>query len=119
MAQTTTVTLMPALPAPAGSPISILGEKQQAAAYYIAGRELQTITWSFQNSFNGVVKVQASLATTPGIFDWFDVYTIPVNAATSGPPQAGFYNLLGSYVWLRVNISAWSAGYITLVAASY
>jgi hypothetical protein len=119
MAQTTTVTLMPATAAPGTTTIVKVGDKQKAAGYYTAGRDINTITWSLQNSFSGTVKIQASLATTPGVFDWVDVYTITVSPSNVGPAQSGYYNLQGNYVWLRVNISAWSAGSISSIAASY
>lgn len=119
MAQTTTVTLMPATAAPGTASINKVGDKQQAAGYYIAGRDTNTITWNLQNMFNGTVKIQASLATTPGVFDWFDVYTIPVSPLNVGPAQTGYYNLQGNYVWLRANITNWSAGSISAIAASY
>ena len=119
MAQTTVVTLMPATAAPGAAAVSKIGDKQQAAGYYIAGRDTNTITWNLQNSFSGTVKIQASLATTPGVFDWFDVYTIAVSPSNVGPAQSGYYNLQGNYVWLRVNITAWTAGSITSISVSY
>jgi len=119
MAQSTIVTLMSAQGTPGGTTTARVGDQQPAASYYVAGKNLQTITWSFQNNFNGTVRVQASLATAPGVFDWFNVYTIPVTPLNVGPPQSGFYNLDGNYVWLRVNISAWSQGAINAISASY
>jgi hypothetical protein len=119
MAQTTTVILMPSMAAPGSSAISRVGDKQPAAGYYIAGRNTNTITWSMQNMFNATVKIQASLATTPGVFDWFDVHTITATPSNVGPAQSGYYNLQGNYVWLRVNITNWTAGSIAQIAASY
>jgi hypothetical protein len=119
MAQTTTVQLMSAQPAPGSAAVSKVGDKQPAAGYYIAGRDTNTITWNLQNMFNATVKIQASLATTPGVFDWFDVYTISVTPRNVGPAQSGYYNLQGNYVWLRVNITNWTAGTITAISASY
>jgi hypothetical protein len=119
MAQTTTLTLMPTTPAPGVTAVSKVGDKQQAAGYYVAGRDTNTIIWNLQNSFNATVKIQASLVTNPSGLDWFDVYTITANPSNVGPPQSGYYNLRGNYVWLRVNITNWTAGSITQIVVSY
>lgn len=119
MSQTTTVTLIPQISYAGASPLTIVGERKEAAAYYLANRDLQTITWNLQNTFAGTIKIQASLATNPGIFDWFDVYSLPINTQSSGPPQTGYYNLRGNFVWLRAYVSNWTAGNIQLVSASY
>lgn len=132
MAQGTTVVLLPqtAFPGPPGSQISIDGTKKQAAAYYLANRDLQTISWNLgqvpqpynQQSnpvFIGNIYIQASISTNPtNDSDWFTVYELNV---TPGPQnvQQGYYNLTGNYVWLRAIVRDWTQGAISLVAASY
>ena len=125
MAQTTVVTLIPQTSYIGSNPLSIVGERQQAASYYMANNFLQTIIWNLGNSiggqspvyFAGTIKIQATLATTPGAFDWFDVYTLPISATPTG--QSGYYNLEGNYVWLRAAVTQWTAGSILSIAASY
>ena len=85
MAQTTIVTLMPQTSYSGSNPLSIVGERQQAASYYLANSNLQTIIWNLGNSINGNspvyfvgnITIQASLSSTPGAFDWFDVFGYP------------------------------------------
>jgi hypothetical protein len=132
MAQGTTVVLLPqtAYPGPPGVSISIDGTKQQAAAYILANRDLQTISWNLgqvpqgnnQQSnpvFIGNIYIQASIATDPTLdSDWFTVYQLDVTPGTLNVQQ-GFNNLVGNYVWLRATVRNWTQGAISLVAASY
>lgn len=124
MSQSTVYTLIPSTAHSGSLSLSLTGEKRQAAAYYVAGRDLQTVTWSLGNVtalspvyFVGVIVIQASLATTPGVFDWFNVYTIPVSSTSDG--QSGYYNLSGNYVWLRATVTQWTQGPIGAVSVSY
>jgi len=131
MAQGTTVTLLPqtAYPGPSGSTIAFSGTQQQAAAYYLANRDLQTISWNLgqvpqqqnnsNNTFLGNVDIQASIVTSPATdSDWFTVYSINTTPDANNV-QSGFYNLPGNYVWLRANVYNWTQGSISLVSASY
>lgn len=125
MAQGTTQILLPqtAYPGPSGVSISIDGTKQQAAAYYLANRDLQTISWNLGTVpnpvFIGNIYIQASIATDPTLdSDWFTVYQLNVTPGVQNVQQ-GFYNLVGNYVWLRATVRNWTQGAISLVAASY
>jgi len=125
MAQSTVLTLLPTTSHSGSNPINIIGAKQQAASYKLAAANLQTVIWNLGTNirgmqpayFTGTITVQASLSTEPGILDWFDVYTLPVESTPSG--QSGFYNLAGSYVWLRVTVANWTAGSIQSITLSY
>lgn len=125
MAQATVAILIPQTNYVGSNPLSIVGDRQQAAAYYLANSNLQTITWNVGSNVNGNtptyfvgnVSIQASLATDPGAFDWFDVYTLPIES--SATTQSGYYNLAGNYVWLRAVVTQWTAGPIQAIAASY
>lgn len=116
MAQTTIVNLLTqtAHPGPDSTSVNIQGEKQQAAAYYLANRDLQTITWHFSGTFQGICKIQASLENDPGESDWFDVYTPDTSSELDG-----YHNLTGNFVWLRAIVNDWTQGTIQLVTASY
>lgn len=115
MAQTTTVNLIPQTAHPPGSTaVSLYGVKKEAAAYYLANRDLQTITWHFSGTFDGYCKIEASLETDPGSNDWFEVYDINTSSALDG-----YHNLQGNFVWLRAIVTDWTQGTIQLVTASY
>jgi len=123
MPQVTTVQLLPqrSFPGPTGSTYEWVGEKREAAAYYLANRDLQTVTWILSNqgnsnpnyTFVGNITIQASLSTNPGTTDWFDVYDVNTNQ------YSGFENISGNYVWLRAKVYNWTQGIINTVNASY
>jgi hypothetical protein len=132
MAQGTTQILLPqtAFPGPPGVSASIDGLRKQAAAYYLANRDLQTISWNLgqvpqpnnqQNNlvFIGNIYIQASISTDPTTdSDWFNVYELDVTPGIQNVQQ-GYYNLVGNYIWLRATVRNWTQGAISLVAASY
>ena len=76
--------------------IHMIANSEQAAAYYTAARDLQTISWSLGGNiggfapsyFVGTITIQASLAVSPGVFDWFDVYSVPVDSTEAGQAVA-------------------------------
>lgn len=133
MAQGTTVVLIPqtAYPGPPGTEAAYVGTKQQAAAYYLANRDLQTISWNLgqvpqpQNQmsnpiFIGNIYIQASIVTDPTTDnDWFEVYQLTTTPNPNNNVQQGYHNLNGNYVWLRAVVRDWTQGAISLVAASY
>jgi hypothetical protein len=121
MAQGTTKVLLPynGEPIPPGTALSYDGVKQQAAAYILANRDLQTLSWGVNKEFTGVIKIQASIITDPTNSDWFDVYTLPLQPPNYNDGQYGYHNLTGNFVWLRAVVREWSQGIIELVTVSY
>jgi hypothetical protein len=115
MAQATILNLLTQSAHPSGNAnMSLQGEKQKAAAYYLAKRDLQTVTWNFSSNFIGSCVIQASLVTEPVIADWFNVYSIDTESF-----KDGYFNLNGNFVWIRAVISNWTQGNIQLVTMSY
>lgn len=125
MAQATLAVLVPQTNYVGSNPLSIVGGREQAAAYYLANSNLQTLIWNLGNNINGntpvyfvgTITIQASLATNPGAFDWFDVYSMSITATASA--QSGYHNIIGNYVWLRAVVTNWTAGPIQSIAVSY
>lgn len=95
---------------------SYVGDKQPAAAYYLAGKNLQTLTWKTKD-FKGILRIQATLVENPTDADWFEAYKID---ATQAPlTQTNYYNLYGNFVWLRATINSFTAGSIQRLKVSY
>ncbi len=112
MAQATVLTLLSQTPHSSGPTVN--GSPQQAAAYYLGNRNLQTITYNFSN-VTATLIIDATLADTPTNDDWFSIYTLTV---TSGM-TASFENISGNYVWLRCRVNPLAQGVIQSVKVSY
>ena len=54
------------------------------------------------DDFNGTVKMQASLATTPTEDDWFDISGTTFTSDTS--TKIASYNFTGNFVWVRAKV---------------
>lgn len=85
-----------------------------AANYYGGQGSLQTITYQLQG-FVGVIKIEATLNDSQISAPWFEVATYGdgVTADFGTIPV----NVLGNFTWLRVNVTGFDAGTITVTAA--
>lgn len=125
MAQSTVLTLIPQTSHASSNSINLIGDKKQAASYFKASSNIQTIIWNVGANIKGMapsyfignIVIQASLSTTPGVFDWFDVFNVPIESNASG--QSGYHNLIGNYVWVRVTVTNWVSGPIQSITMSY
>lgn len=113
MAQTTVLQLLPQT-AFNGNNQTVLGTKQPAAGYYLANKDLQTVTWSITNA-TGFIVIKATLATDPGNDDWFIVQSIPFTSLT----QNSYVNITGNYVWIKADLISFTQGVIQNVKVSY
>lgn len=91
-----------------------IGQPQPAASYYLANRSLQTLTWSF-NNVTALVTIQATLTTNPLDNDWFNVYSYNLDSAT----DISYYNLPGTFVWLRAVVQNFTQGIISYIKVTY
>ena len=118
MSQTTTITLLPQTTA------TVVGDKLPAAAYYVAGRTMQTLTWKC-TAFIGICTVQGTLVDDPQTEkDWFTVYNIVCtvgngNGGTVDNPKVGYTNVVGNFAWLRASITTYTSGTVDYVKATY
>jgi len=124
MSQTTTLILLPqtTYSNPGnGAPYTVVGDAQPAAAYYLAGKDLQTVNLSLSNVTGNIV-VQATLAN-PATLDnqWFDVYELDANANSSGDNANAvtYTNITGNFVYLRAKIVDFQDGVVDYVKVSY
>ena len=65
--------------------------------------------------FVGIIKAQASLATSPTESDWFDVMDTEYGDGTNPISTTAVYNFTGNFVWVRFRVSNFSAGSINRV----
>lgn len=128
MSQATTLILLPEtsyVNPGNGSPYTVTGNSQPAAAYYLGNRDLQTVNTKLSNCSGNIV-VEASLATAPGINDWFKVYELVANAnapANTAPQIASnasvYTNIEGNFVYMRAKVVDFAGGTVQFVKLSY
>lgn len=110
---------------------TLQSEKAKGDAYFGTSDGLHTIMIDL-NDFIGTIKIQGSLADTPTDNDWFDAdlsndeFTVDTTgkvtdvvvdelAYTLAETSKKSYNTIGNFVWLRADISNWTAGTITRI----
>lgn len=87
--------------------------KYQGDGYYSQVDGVHTVAYHVSagsntaaNNFNGSIKMQGSLATTPTEDDWFDISGTTFTADTSTSVAA--YNFTGNFVWVRAKCYDWT-----------
>ena len=107
------------------SPYTVTGNTQPAAAYYLGNKDLQTVAIKVTNCTGNIV-LEASLATSPTVNDWFKVYTYEANAnavANSAPQIASnasvYTNVEGNFVYMRAKIEDFHGGTVQYVKLTY
>lgn len=128
MSQATTLILLPetAYVNPGnGASYTVTGNSYPAAAYYLGNRDLQTVNYSL-SGVTGNIVIEASLASTPGANDWFNVYTLEANASatSSSEPQiasnaSAYTNVEGNFVYIRAKVEDFVGGTVQYVKLSY
>ena len=110
---------------------TLKSEKVKGDAYFGTTDGLHTVMIDLAG-FIGTIKIQGSLADDPAETDWFDaqlndgelnvdttgkVTEIVVDSITYTLAETSIkvYNTTGNFVWLRANISNWTAGTITRI----
>jgi len=139
MATTTTVTLLPTTTfgTPTGnydgSSASFSSDKVKGDGYYGFSDGLHTVSWRVVN-FVGTVKIQGSLAQDPAETDWVAIdlreadgnfsatadgliseVTTTSQVYTTATTENRVYNIKGNFVWIRANISSFTAGTINTI----
>ena len=110
---------------------TLQSDKVKGDAYFGTTDGLHTIAVDL-NGFIGTIKIQGSLETTPTATDWFD---IDLNEGKFSVDTTGLiadvlldnltyavaetsmksYNITGNFVWLRADVSNWTAGTISRI----
>lgn len=121
----------------------IVGDKNKGAGFYGLGDGFHTVQIQV-STFTGTIKIQGSLATDPGDADWIDIelesqagvvfsqgtFTIDTSGAiVSSVPTSDFtytnqtvnkvYNFIGNFVWVRANVTEWTAGSINTIRLNF
>ena len=83
-------------------------DKAKGDGYYSQPDGVHTVAYQVLNrgdstdDFNGTVKMQGSLATTPTEDDWFDISGTTFTSDLS--TKIASYNFTGNFVWVRAKV---------------
>jgi hypothetical protein len=97
-----------------GNSTSFVGNAVPAANYYGGQGPIQTLTFTVAN-LSANVTTQATLSDSPEQAAWFDVYNFVGNVTTNTNANSA----IGNFSWLRVAVTDFTAGNITVATATY
>ena len=97
-----------------GNSTSFIGNAIPAANYYGGQGPIQTLTFTVAN-LSANVTTQATLSDSPDLNAWFDVYSFVGNVTTNTNANSA----IGNFSWLRVAVTNFTAGNITVATATY
>jgi hypothetical protein len=98
-----------------GSSQDFFSDVVRAVGYYQGQGSIQTVTIQVEG-FVGRIRLQASLNDDPVAAAWFEVYDYERDLPTTDLHPV---SLLGNYVWIRAEITDFSAGTIQTISISY
>ena len=79
---------------------TVTGEKFKGDGYYGRSDGFHTVQYNLAD-FNGTIKMQGTLATTPTEADYFDI----AGTESQGSNGSYSYNFTGNFVWVRVVVN--------------
>lgn len=89
--------------------VGFVSDKQKGDGYYSQTDGVHTVSYHVKagepaadDNFQGKIKMQASLATTPTESDWFDIDNTTFTHDLS--TKVSSYTFTGNFVWVRANI---------------
>ena len=97
-----------------GNSTSFIGNAVPAANYYGGQGSIQTLTFTIAN-LAATLTTQATLSDDPTQSFWFDVYTLTANVSTNTVTNSP----IGNFSWLRVAVTNFTAGNITVATVTY
>ena len=117
MPATTSVTLLPTTAFGSasgnydGSAAAFNSDKVKGDGYYGFSDGVHTIQTRV-TSLVGTIKIQGTLVKDPANTDWVDVVTVLTSDGSSAITDSYLNNFTGNFVWIRVAVTAFTAGSI-------
>lgn len=97
-----------------GSSAAFSSDKFKGDGYYGFADGVHTVQSRF-TGFIGTLKIQATLATTPTESDWATVASVVTSDGSTAVTDGYLNTFTGNYVWVRVAVSAFTAGTINTI----
>jgi hypothetical protein len=95
------------------NPIEIVGDPFKGDGYYGWGDGVHTVSYQLTN-FVGNLKIQATLASSPGELDWFDIDNTMFGDSITPTTTVQIINFIGNFVWVRAIVN-YTAGTVNSV----
>jgi len=96
-----------------GSDLDWYSTAYQGRGYYGYTDGLHTFSYKV-TGFVGMIKVQATLATTPTANDWFDI-DFAVGDGVMPYTTSTYSNVTGNFVYVRIAVTNFTAGTINKI----
>ena len=101
------------------APYDVVGDKSQAAGYYISGKTLQTVFFKFSN-VTATVSIEATLSDNPTESDWFTVHSFTANAVTlTNSTLSSYANIEGNFMYVRAKLTNFMSGIVDFIRINY
>jgi hypothetical protein len=104
--------------------VGFVTAKQQGDGYYSQVDGVHTVAYHVSagfptpnSNFNGKIKMQGSLATTPTEDDWFDIDSSLFESDSS--TTVASYNFTGNFVWVRAKCYDWTTANSSITKILY
>jgi hypothetical protein len=105
---TTTNTVSVNYPNTGTTALIYTSERIKGNGYFGSSSGLHTVGYSATHTFEGTIKMQATLASEPVETDWFDIIGTSVTYASYDARTEStmdIFNFIGNFVWVRGNVS--------------
>lgn len=94
--------------------LPLVSERAKGCGYNGQTNGMHTVQYTTLSDFVGTITIQGSLATTPTEEDWYDITSLGDGVASVSNGTI-VVNFTGNHVWIRSNVSVFSAGEINRV----
>ena len=103
------------------STLSRTSNKLKGDGYYGRADGFHTVQYNISgnadNTFTGVIEIQATLAVEPAEADWFIITS--TQQTYTGSYGSYMFNFTGNYVWLRAKVYDWTDGTVGSIALNH
>lgn len=103
----TSTTVAITYPNTATQMLTYTSEKAKGDGHYGSSDGFHTVCYTAGDTFVGTITMQASLASEPGISDWFSVADTTVNYTALNirtTSTVDYFNFTGNFVWVRSKV---------------
>jgi hypothetical protein len=100
--------------------LPLVSKKAKGIGYYGQSDGVHTVQYTTENSFIGIIKVQATLDIEAADKSWFDVNDTQLgDGITVVPDGAVVKSFTGNFIWVRTVIEQFESGAVNRILFSH